>query len=527
MLRTVFVFLLLGSSVLYSQKNKDIIYEIGKSICNESKTESLYKALTFYKNNQFDSCYVYSSVALSESKSIEERNFVNYIKGVSAFQKDLLKQAKTNFAKIDSSDNIINNLKNLKLGQVCLSLKQYNEALSYYTKWEAESGNTNREFKKNAFHNIGLCFIHKKNYEKAEEYFEKELSLIKKNDTSSLIRTKMDLANIYYNEYLDDDAIPLFKEAYDLAQMFSDVELKKFTTQNMAVIERNRKGYKESVNYYIEYVQLKDSIWNRDKIIDLANRDKEILFTQKENEIKIQEEKIEAHKVVQKGLIFGASGLLVFLGFWAFYYNKLKEKNSLITKQKEDLSFADKTKNYLLAEVSHDLRSPMNTIKHQHLQLKKYIDDNNLEGIKEANNSAITVTESTSHLLNNLLHWSLEQNNQMVFDQKEYPFKPIVEHVLYDYENLIEANDVKIKTNYIKNSLIKVDRESLKIVLRNLLDNSVKYMNGEGEISIEMGVDSENYAYVSIQDTGIGITAERLAKINRLKDVSIDKINRS
>ena len=251
--------------------------------------------------------------------------------------------------------------------------------------------------------------------------------------------------------------------------------------------------------YYREYIKWKDSIWNRDRIIELADKDKEIVVAQKESEIAIQEEKLKTQKVVQKGLIFGASGLLVFLGFLAFFYKKLQKKNSLITQQKEDLAIANKTKNYLFSVVSHDLRSPMNTIKHQHLQLKKHIESNNLDGIKEANNSAITVTESTSHLLNNVLHWSLEQNNQMVFEQKEYPFKPIVEHVLYDYENLIEANDVEIETNYTKNSLIKADRESLKIVLRNLLDNSVKYMNGQGKITIEMGVDSESYAYVSIR----------------------------
>ena len=169
----------------------------------------------------------------------------------------------------------------------------------------------------------------------------------------------------------------------------------------------------------------------------------------------------------------------------------------------------------------------MNTIKYQHEQLKKHIADNNLEAIEEANNTAITVTESTSHLLNNVLHWSLEQSNQMVFAQKAYPLKPIVEHVLYDYENLIEANAIEISTNYIQNSIVNADRESIKIVLRNLLDNAVKYMNGEGKITVEIGVDNENYSYVSIQDTGIGIPKDRLEKINALKGVSIDKIDRS
>ena len=517
------------NSVIFSQTEKitelKLLHERAHSLCN-GQDNSFCKAFVFFKNKKYDSCYSYSSKALLTELTSEQVDIINYIQGTSAVRKQLYKKALLSISKISDSGTY-SYLKNEKLGRIHLSLKSYDKSIYYYNLCLDEGVQTNESFKKAALHNIGLCFIHKKNYEKAEEYFEKELSLIKKNDTASFIRAKMDLANVYYNQYLDDDAIPLFLESYNLSKSFSDVELKQNSALNMAVVERNRKGYKESVKYYREYIMWKDSIWNRDRIIELADKDKEIVVAQKDSEIAIQEEKLKTQKVVQKGLIFGASGLLVFLGFLAFFYKKLQKKNSLITQQKEDLAIANKTKNYLFSVVSHDLRSPMNTIKHQHLQLKKHIENNNLEGIKESNNSAITVTESTSHLLNNVLHWSLEQNNQMVFEQKEYPFKPIVEHVLYDYENLIEANDVEIETNYTKNSLIKADRESLKIVLRNLLDNSVKYMNGQGKITIEMGVDSESYAYVSIQDTGIGISAERLAKINSLKDVSIDKINRS
>ncbi|WP_408039629.1 tetratricopeptide repeat-containing sensor histidine kinase [Tenacibaculum amylolyticum] len=406
-------------------------------------------------------------------------------------------------------------------------MKQFDKAIIYYSEWEKLSSNTDLKSKKNAYHNFALCYIHTRKYNKAKEYFNKGLALIELNDTLTLIKAKMNLANIYYNQYLDDDAIPLFEEAYNLAKSCSDVDLKQYTAQNMAVVERNRKRYKESVTYYREFIKWKDSIWNRDRIWELTEKDKQFAVAQKQQEIIIQEEKLKRQRVVQKGLLFGASGLLVFIGLLGFFYKKLQKKNALITQQKEDLAIANKTKNYLFSVVSHDLRSPMNTIKHQHQQLKKHIANHNIKGIEEANNTAITVTESTSHLLNNVLHWSLEQSNQMVFSQKEYPLQPIIKHVLHGYENLVEANDVSITTNFHENALVSVDRESIKIVLRNILDNAVKYMNGKGKITIASGIDSENYAYISIQDTGIGITEERLEKINALKGVSIDKINRS
>lgn len=528
----IFLFFLFFFYKNYSQNdnndsisNLDLLHTYSSKIVLNKKV-NFNKCYNFYKNRQFDSSYVYSTRALEESSTVLEKDILNYIKGVSSINKKLLKQAKISFSNMSETSKL-KSLKFLKLGRVSLELKDFINSLKYYGIWENNQFYTKISLKKDAYHNIGVCYIHTKDYINARKYFAKEFSLIKVNDTLALVRAKMNLANVYYNQYLDDDAIPLFQEAYTLAISYSDVELKQYTAQNMAVVERNRKRYKESVTYYREFIKWKDSIWNRDKIWELTEKDKQFAVAQKQSEIIIQEEKLKRQRVVQKGLLFGASGLLVFIGLLGFFYKKLQKKNALITQQKEDLAIANKTKNYLFSVVSHDLRSPMNTIKQQHQQLKKHIANHNIKGIEEANNTAITVTESTSHLLNNVLHWSLEQSNQMVFNQKEYPLQPIIKHVLHDYENLVEANDVSITTNFHENALVSVDRESIKIVLRNILDNAVKYMNGKGKITIASGIDSENYAYISIQDTGIGITEERLQKINALKGVSIDKINRS
>ena len=521
-----FTIVVLSSISFLSAQKKNYLTRKGDSICDNSKNIVFCKAIDFYRSQQYDSCYAYSNRALMMTNDKEEKDFFHCIHGYSAYTKGLYKKALLSFNSISNSDNYAL-IKNYLLGNVHLSLKSYDKAVNNYKYWIANNKDTNNVIKKAVLRNLGLSYIHLRDYETARDYFDKELSLINSNDTVAIIDAKTYLANVYYNQYLDEDAIPLFKEVYELSKSFNNVELKHNASLNMAVVERNRKDYQQSVAYYREHIKWKDSLFNRDKIWELTEKDKQFAVAQKESEIAIQDEKLKTQKVVQKALIFGASGLLIFLAFLGFFYKKLQKKNSLITQQKEDLAIANKTKNYLFSVVSHDLRSPMNTIKHQHLQLKKHIENNNIEGIREANNSAIIVTESTSHLLNNVLHWSLEQNNQMVFEQKEYPFKPIIEHVLYDYENLIEANDVDITTNYLKNSLIKADRESLKIVLRNLLDNAVKYMNGKGAITIEMGVDLEDFAYVSIQDTGIGISKEKLERINSLKDVSIDKINRS
>ncbi|OSY88666.1 hypothetical protein WH52_03030 [Tenacibaculum holothuriorum] len=428
--------------------------------------------------------------------------------------------------KAITDDFYLKEFKELKLGQIHLLLRNYKTAIKYYSKWNYNN-TEDSILKRNVFHNIGLCYLHLKDYKKSESFFEKEFIFIKKKDTLELISYKTDLANVYYNQYLDDDAIPLFKEAYDLAKRYSSIELKHNTSKNMAIVERNRKRYKESVAYFDEYVKWKDSIWNRDKIWELTEKDKKIAVAQKQQEVLLKEEELKREKVVRNGLLAGTSGLLVFIAGLGFFYKKLKDKNKLINQQKEALSVANATKNYLFSVVSHDLRSPINSIKRQHEQLAKHVANKDMNAVKEVTNSAIAVTESTSHLLNNVLHWSLEQSNQLIFERSSYALAPLLDQVLFDYEDIAESRNISISQDFKEGLLVNVDKESLKIVLRNLIDNAIKYMNGAGSIDVTSSKESEIQARIEIQDSGIGMTAEQLAKVNSLKDLSIDKIDRS
>jgi len=509
----------------YSQKS-NFLYERGNEICQKSNNKIFCKAIEFYNKKQYDSCYAYSNRALMIARTKKEKDFFNCIQGYSAFINKLYTKALLNISEI-SEDKSYNQIKLYLLGNIYLNSKKYDKSVLSFKEWIENDSVNNRSVRKTIYHNLGLCYIYKKDYAKANEYFNKELNLIQAIDTGALISAKMDLANVYYNQYLDDKAIPLFKEAYDLSKFYSDIRLKQNSARNMAVVEKNRKNYQKSIEYYMEYGNWKDSIWNRDKIWELTEKDKQLAVAQKQQEIVLQEEELKRQALVQKSLVVGASGLLVFLGFLGYFYRELKSKNKFITQQKEELNVANKTKDYLFSVVSHDLRSPINTIKRQHEKLKRQLKNKEYDAVSETTNNAIALTESTSHLLNNVLHWSLEQNNQLSFKAEEYPLKPLVEQAVYNFEEIAEAKNITLTTTLEAAILVKADKESLKIVLRNLLDNALKYTGENGTITIKTYKDSEEFSTIEIKDTGFGISEEKLAKIKELEDLSIDKINRS
>ena len=284
----------------FSQKELNRLKKRADSICIKSNESLFCRSFDFYRNKQYDSCYVYSSKALLVTKEKEKKDILNYILTVSSIRKKMLKKALISISQV----SVYKGLKSFRLGRIYLSLKEFDKAIQHFEDWLEISSDDEFKFKKIVFHNLGLCYLHKKKYDKAKYYFNKKVSLIQENDTASLIRSKMDLANVYYNQYLDDEAIPLFEEAYNLAKSFTNVELKEQTSQNMAVVERNRKRYKESVAYYREFIRWKDSLWNRDRIWELTEKDKKLAVAQKQQEIAIQEEQLKRQKVVQKGLLF-------------------------------------------------------------------------------------------------------------------------------------------------------------------------------------------------------------------------------
>ncbi|WP_025664964.1 tetratricopeptide repeat-containing sensor histidine kinase [Aquimarina megaterium] len=496
--------------------------------CKEKdKVTDFCKAVEFHRSRKRDSSYIYAGRALETIKYREQRDILYYIQGVSAIHKKLYTKALQNMNSI-SEHFKFSGLKDHKLGRIYLGLENYDKCIYHYKKWlNHDNDGKNDIFLKVAYHNLGISYLHKKEYANTKLYFSKELALIKEEDTTHIIRVKMDLANAYYSQYRDEEAIALFEEAYRLAILFHDIKLKQDTAKNMAVVEKNRKRYQESVAYYIEYGKWKDSIWNRDKIWELTEKDKQLAIAQKEQEIRLQDEKIKRQKTQRNGLIIGSSLLLLFIGILGYFYKLLMGKKKLITEQKEQLDIANTTKDYLFSVVSHDLRSPVNALKRQHEKLLDHIAEKDLLGIKKTADTAITLTESTSHLLNNVLHWSLEQSEQLFFEPETYPLKPILEHVISDYEYLATTKDIVLKTTLDASILVMVDKESLKIVLRNILDNAIKYTKNEGKITITSGNHAADKCYIEIKDTGAGIPPEILAKINSLHDITTDKIDRS
>ena len=170
------------------------------------------KAHQFFLKKNWDSTLVYSMKQLSyTTHNIEANDYCHYFRAYSFKQKKLLKEAKNEFKKVSNRFHFYYKVK-INLGEIELELRNFSKAISYFQQIEKLKDDPEFEFKRsNLSHNLGLCYLHLNKFDNAEKYLFKsaELQQLEK-DTILLIGSYMDIANLYYLQYKDHQAIPYF-----------------------------------------------------------------------------------------------------------------------------------------------------------------------------------------------------------------------------------------------------------------------------------------------------------------------------
>ena len=122
-------------------------------------------------------------------------------------------------------------------------------------------------------------------------------------------------------------------------------------------------------------------------------------------------------------------------------------------------------------------------------------------------------------LLDNLLNWALLQTQQTYFEMTTLQLSRIIEHVAFNYQPILQDKDMAYVNSVSKRTKVFADQESLKIILRNLLDNAIKFSKEDGKIHIYTEEVSEDYIQLVVEDAGIGMdeaTQQELLKDTQL-----------
>ena len=526
----VVVFLMLFSIThsLYSQKDNEKFFEleIQKKCQKFAKEENFKKAQLFFMKKKWDSTLVYSMKQLSSNKtSLELSNYCHFFRGISFKHKKMLNEAEKEFYTISKTFYFYKSIHNI-LGQISLEQSEFKKAISYFKEFENISENNYFNINKSfIYHNLGVCYLQLRDFNKAEFYLIKSTQLQESvNDTIALVGGYGDVATMYYEQYKDNLAIPFFEKAYEFSKKVKRYDLKLVATKNMAVVEENRKNFEKALVYRKEAEKWNDSITDQNKIWAIAEVEKKFAIKQKQEEIEVLEVKNEIRETQRNGLFIIAILLLSIFGIGVYFYLQKIKKNKIILAQKENLDELNATKDKLFSIVSHDLRSSVNTLKSSNSKLMLNLKSNNYEELDGLLHKNAVVANSAYNLLDNLLNWANQQTNQIFFQKESLHLFSVIKQVEYNYKPLVLEKNIELKIEIDKNIFVLMDLDSFKIILRNMLDNAIKFTNEKGTISIYSEKSNSDFIPLIIEDTGIGMSNEVVEEL-LLESTKLSKKN--
>lgn len=188
------------------------------------------------------------------------------------------------------------------------------------------------------------------------------------------------------------------------------------------------------------------------------------------------------------------------------------ELNEQVTLRTMELQTALKDKDNLISVIGHDLRNPMFAIV---VALENWLRKEPNMSNEDKHHLVGEVLKSAKTLqceMLKLLNWAHSKQDDMVCKPQDIDIENIVNDATLLSEELLKEKGINFKKKISFVHKAFADSRMVSTIVRNLLGNAIKYTPQGGSITIE-GWENQKEVFVSITDTGVGMPAEVLAKI--------------
>jgi len=474
--------------------------------------------------------------------------------------------------KLDAASNYNN------IGAVMQDLEIYPKSLEYYQRaikiWE-ECHSTHGISV--AYQNIGEILMAQKKYDQAIVYLSKAMKLnMEQADKNGISYLYADLGRCYGNKMQYGASLGYLSQALEIATIYKIDFNKAYAYIGFATVYNMQADYRHAYQYALlgktlsdklgslgvripatlelskalaglkrfeayqirkQYDDLKDSLKSDEIVQKLTSFSLESNFAEKQLRIAEQHQRQDDlyKQKIQRRELLSAIFFVIILGMGAivvvYYRAKLKQKkinatlevkNHEVLKQKDDLNEQaqklndlNTLKDRLISVLAHDLRAPLSTLR----GLFSLLEDDSIshEQFLSMIPHALKKLEYTSDFLDTLLFWVNSQMENFKNSVKSFLIKEIVTLKIQNYHEQAASKGITLVENVPDSLAVLADQDSIRIVIRNLLTNAIKFCGQNDTISISARQQDDNYVILSVKDTGVGMSETQLNKLFKSK----------
>lgn len=374
--------------------------------------------------------------------------------------------------------------------------------------------------------NLAYCLYLGKRYEEAIPLLEKDILLsLQTFQLGSAINSEIVLAEIYHSKKDQQKAFLFADSAKKQLALLTSINPKNFRMymgERFQVAKILGKLYYEkgdllkSNEFLYQSILLEDSLKQSNKAGALKAVLQDIQFDKQMNEInelnsKIKEKELQLKQIILIAVILTITliAILVLVRKISKANKSLNEKNAIINEQNHSLEKINADKDRLFSIISHDLRGPVSTIQ----ALMKAFSEKRipLHDFETLLPGIVKNTNNLNNTLDNLLTWSMSKNGIQLAPE-QISINQSIQQSLALFEEQMSVKKITAQNN-CPDFEVFADKNHLDVILRNLLNNAIKFSHVNGTIEID-GFDHGDKIELRIMDHGVGIPADQLKKVN-------------
>ncbi len=198
---------------------------------------------------------------------------------------------------------------------------------------------------------------------------------------------------------------------------------------------------------------------------------------------------------------------------WRLHKNRqqLQQSNQQLTAALVEVQQLNTTLEHFIQIIAHDMRKPLISFRGLADHISLLLRQQAYDDIRIVSNAIDSTGIQIETMLDNLLRWALTQREPIPYQPRALHLATIIENVVGLYGTLSHNQTVSIFVHCPESLSVWADPNALELIIRNLIDNALKQLQPNGQITISCQPDGDACVQIQIADTGRGMATGKLA----------------